>query len=111
MKIITMYIKNENDKAEIIYKSGEHIHECIYVPSYHIANLMINTYDDWDVELDEEEVEYIFDKIGEFEAYSIIWKSDIFLYEYIGNLNNKLDFIIDNDRGDISSTCQTDQHR
>ena len=87
----------------IIYKSGEHIHECIYVPSYHIANLMINTYDDWDVELDEEEVEYIFDKIGEFEAYSIIWKSDIFLYEYIGNLNNKLDFIIDNDRGDISS--------
>ncbi|MEC5211367.1 hypothetical protein RCH20_002451 [Psychrobacter sp. PL15] len=101
MKIITMYI--ENDKAEMIYKSGEHVHECIYIPSSHIANLIINTYDDWNVELDEEEIKFIANKIGKFKAYSITWKSDISLYEYVISLSDKLNFILDNDKGNVNS--------
>ena len=97
-----MYIKNEN--AEIIHASGEYVHECIYIPNSYKANLMINAYDDWNIELDEDEVEFIIDKIGDFQAYSITWKLDIKLYEYFLYLNNKLDFVVDNDKGGIKSS-------
>ena len=103
MKIVTMYIKNENDKAEMIHKSGEYAHEYIYFPNSYEADLVINTYDDWEVELDEEEVEFLIEEVGEFRAYSITWKLDISLYEYVIGLSNKLDFILDNDKGNVIS--------
>jgi len=103
MKIITVYIKNENFNAEIIQASGEYVHECIYIPSSYKANLMINAYDDWNIELDEDEIEFIINKIGDFQAYSITWKLDINLYEYVIDLSEKLDFVIDNDKGWKSS--------
>ncbi|WP_298971524.1 hypothetical protein [uncultured Psychrobacter sp.] len=101
MKIMTIYI--ENDRAEIVQTSGECVHECIYIPDSCKADLMINRYDDWSVELDEDEVEFLIRAIGEFKAYTITWKSDISLYRYIFDLSDKLDFIIDNDNGSVKN--------
>lgn len=98
MNILTLYVSKGNqdyfEKCLTIF--CERINNIFYHNDFYIdINEFILT------ELDYDEIIYIEHCIGDFVAYSIIWKNLYSLYDVLKRINLDIVFLIDNDNGEI----------